>query len=52
MEHSGDYGNKIETLIRHLLYLQLKEPENKSIVFSAWADSLHSTSHSIYPLPV
>jgi hypothetical protein len=53
MEHFGDYGNKIETLIRHLLYLQLKEPENKSIVFSAWADSLHSTFLTPFsPLPV
>jgi E3 ubiquitin-protein ligase SHPRH len=38
----GSYGTKIETLIRHLLYLQKHEPDAKSIVFSAWADSLHS----------
>ena len=39
---SGSYGTKIEMLIRHLLYLQKHEPDAKSIVFSAWADSLHS----------
>ena len=38
----GSYGTKIEMLIRHLLYLQEHEPDAKSIVFSAWADSLHS----------
>lgn len=38
----GSYGTKIEMLIRHLLYLQRHEPDAKSIVFSAWADSLHS----------
>ena len=39
---SGSYGAKIEMLIRHLLYLQKHEPDAKSIVFSAWADSLRS----------
>jgi E3 ubiquitin-protein ligase SHPRH len=42
VECLGSYGTKIETLIRHLLYLQKHEPDAKSIVFSAWADSLHS----------
>ena len=42
MQCLGSYGSKIEMLIRHLLYLQKHEPEAKSIVFSAWADSLHS----------
>ncbi|KIY47840.1 hypothetical protein FISHEDRAFT_44377 [Fistulina hepatica ATCC 64428] len=36
----GDYGQKIQTLIRHLLYLQITDAGAKSIVFSAWADSL------------
>ncbi|TFK32939.1 SNF2 family N-terminal domain-containing protein [Crucibulum laeve] len=40
MESFGDFGSKIQTLIRHLLYLQLNDPQAKSIVFSAWADSL------------
>lgn len=44
MESLGSYGSKIETLVRHLLYLQVTDPGAKSIVFSAWADSLFSTS--------
>ncbi|PFH49282.1 hypothetical protein AMATHDRAFT_148016 [Amanita thiersii Skay4041] len=40
-ESFGDYGSKIQTLIRHLLYIQSTEPGAKSIVFSAWADSLY-----------
>lgn len=42
MEAHGSYGSKIETLLRHLLYIQLVDPGAKSIVFSAWADSLLS----------
>ena len=44
VESYGSYGTKIQTLVRHILYLQFKEPGTKSIVFSAWADSLHSKS--------
>lgn len=44
VETIGSYGSKIETLVRHLLYLQEVDPGCKSIVFSAWADSLFSTS--------
>ncbi|KAJ6581273.1 SNF2 family N-terminal domain-containing protein [Mycena capillaripes] len=36
----GDFGNKIQTLVRHLSYLRNVDPGAKSIVFSAWADSL------------
>ena len=39
----GSYGSKIETLVKHLLYLNITDPGAKSIVFSAWADSLLST---------
>lgn len=38
----GSYGTKIETLVRHLMYLDDVDPGCKSIVFSAWADSLYS----------
>lgn len=41
MESFGDFGSKIQTIVRHLLYLQMTDPGAKSIVFSAWADSLH-----------
>jgi hypothetical protein len=46
MEVRGSYGTKIDTLVRHLLYLQLADPGAKSIVFSAWEDSLHSAHYS------
>ncbi|KAH8818676.1 SNF2 family N-terminal domain-containing protein [Flagelloscypha sp. PMI_526] len=39
-ESYGDFGNKVQSVVRHLLYLQDAEPGCKSIVFSAWADSL------------
>jgi E3 ubiquitin-protein ligase SHPRH len=42
MESNGSYGSKIQTLVRHLLHIQLVDPGAKSIVFSAWADSLTS----------
>ena len=42
MESFGDFGSKVQTLVRHLLYLESMEPGTKSIVFSAWADSLSS----------
>ena len=47
MESNGSYGSKIQTLVRHLLHIQLVEPGAKSIVFSAWADSL--TSELVIP---
>ncbi|KAJ4490515.1 SNF2 family N-terminal domain-containing protein [Lentinula aciculospora] len=40
MEAIGDYGSKIQTLVRHLMYLEQTDSGSKSIVFSAWADSL------------
>lgn len=43
VESMGNYGSKIQTIVRHLLYLQETDPGAKSIVFSAWADSLFST---------
>lgn len=40
----GQYGAKIQTLVHHLLLIEETDPGTKSIVFSAWADSLHSES--------
>lgn len=48
METYGDYGTKVQTLVRHLLYLKLTDAGAKSIVFSAWADSLHSVFPFIF----
>lgn len=42
METYGDFGSKIQALTRHLAHLKITDPGAKSIVFSAWADSLHS----------
>ena len=47
MELCGSYGTKIDTLVRHLLYLQVTESGAKSIVFSAWEDSLHSAHYLV-----
>jgi E3 ubiquitin-protein ligase SHPRH len=52
MESFGDFGSKIQTLVCHLLYLQMTDPGAKSIVFSAWADSLHSMFIVIFDLIV
>jgi len=46
-EMRGSYGSKITHLIRHLLYLQYKEPGTKSVVFSAWSDSLAIIEHAL-----
>ncbi|KIJ47249.1 hypothetical protein M422DRAFT_249098 [Sphaerobolus stellatus SS14] len=46
-EAHGSYGSKIMHLIRHLLYLQDKEPGSKSVVFSAWSDSLTIIEHAL-----
>ncbi|KAF9566044.1 hypothetical protein CPC08DRAFT_682833 [Agrocybe pediades] len=47
METYGDYGSKIQTLIRHLCHLRLTDPGAKSIIFSAWADSLHIVERAL-----
>ncbi|KAH9964865.1 SNF2 family N-terminal domain-containing protein [Russula dissimulans] len=47
MELCGSYGTKIDTLVRHLLYLQYSDAGAKSIVFSAWEDSLHIIEHAL-----
>ncbi|THH28194.1 hypothetical protein EUX98_g5996 [Antrodiella citrinella] len=41
MESHGSFGSKIQTLVRHLLFLDVSDPGCKTIVFSAWADSLN-----------
>lgn len=47
MEALGSYGSKIQTLLRHLMYVQIVDPGAKSIVFSAWADSLLIIEHAL-----
>ncbi|KAF8308101.1 hypothetical protein DL93DRAFT_1960413 [Clavulina sp. PMI_390] len=43
----GRFGSKIQTLIQHLLYIQDHSPGTKSIVFSAWSDSLTIVGHAL-----
>jgi hypothetical protein len=38
VEVAGSYGDKIGSLVKHLVWLQENDPGTKSIVFSAWAD--------------
>jgi len=43
----GDYGSKIQTLMKHILFILESDPKAKLIVFSAWLDSLHIISHAL-----
>lgn len=43
----GQFGSKIQTLVKHLLYLKEYEPDSKSIVFSAWSDSLELVAYAL-----
>lgn len=47
VEIFGSYGSKIESLVKHLVWFQEKDPGTKSIVFSAWADSLAIIEHAL-----
>lgn len=42
IEVHGQHGAKIQALIKHLIYIEQHEPGSKTIVFSAWDDSLDS----------
>ncbi|QRW14958.1 RNA recognition motif protein [Ceratobasidium sp. AG-Ba] len=46
-ECHGQYGEKIQTLVRHLLWTEDQEPGSQSVVFSAWADSLSVIEHAL-----
>ncbi|KAL1917663.1 uncharacterized protein VTP21DRAFT_4056 [Calcarisporiella thermophila] len=37
IEINGGYGTKIDTLVRHLKYIQQQDPGAKSLVFSQWS---------------
>ncbi|KZT58177.1 hypothetical protein CALCODRAFT_495268 [Calocera cornea HHB12733] len=47
IEAHGNYGSKVQALVKHLLYLKTKEPDAKSIVFSAWVDSLNIIARAL-----
>lgn len=42
MDMMGDYGSKINVLIKHLKLYRIQQPDVRHVVFSNWADSLHS----------
>ncbi|KAK8846763.1 hypothetical protein IAR55_005851 [Kwoniella newhampshirensis] len=41
MDILGEYGSKINFLIKHLLYYRSKECETRHVIFSNWSDSLN-----------
>lgn len=43
----SSYGSKVDTLIRHILYLRTRDPGSKSIVFSQYRDFLDVLSRSL-----
>ncbi|KAG8931842.1 hypothetical protein FRC02_002077 [Tulasnella sp. 418] len=47
VESFGQYGAKIQTLVRHLLLIDERDPGSKSIVFSAFSDSLSIIEHAL-----
>lgn len=46
-DSQGQFGSKIQTLIKHLLYLRDREPGSKAICFSAWSDSLSIVAYAL-----
>lgn len=47
MDMMGEYGSKINFLIKHLLYTRLLHPDTRHVVFSNWADSLHIVERAL-----
>nr|XP_019047438.1 E3 ubiquitin-protein ligase SHPRH [Kwoniella bestiolae CBS 10118]OCF26368.1 E3 ubiquitin-protein ligase SHPRH [Kwoniella bestiolae CBS 10118] len=41
MDMLGEYGSKINFLIKHLLYFKSREPDARHVIFSNWSDSLN-----------
>nr|ODN87625.1 hypothetical protein L203_03405 [Cryptococcus depauperatus CBS 7841] len=40
LDMMGEFGSKINVLIKHLLYYKSKEPDARHLIFSNWHDSL------------
>lgn len=43
----SSYGSKVDTLIRHILYLRTRDPGSKSVIFSQYRDFLDVLSRSL-----
>ncbi|WVQ84030.1 hypothetical protein IAT38_006175 [Cryptococcus sp. DSM 104549] len=41
MDMMGEYGSKINFLVKHLLYYKSREPDARHVIFSNWSDSLN-----------
>lgn len=41
LDSMGEYGSKIDFLIKHLAWYRMMRPAVRHVVFSNWADSLH-----------
>jgi len=44
----GSYGSKVDTLVRHIIYLRQRDPGSKAIVFSQYRDFLDVISRSLH----
>lgn len=42
LDTMGEYGSKIDFLVKHLKWYKIMRPAVRHVVFSNWADSLHS----------
>lgn len=42
LDTMGEYGSKIDFLVKHLKWYKIMRPTVRHVVFSNWADSLHS----------
>ncbi|WWC59243.1 uncharacterized protein I303_101793 [Kwoniella dejecticola CBS 10117] len=41
MDMLGEYGSKINFLVKHLLFYKSREPDARHVIFSNWSDSLN-----------
>ncbi|OXB37227.1 E3 ubiquitin-protein ligase SHPRH [Cryptococcus neoformans] len=47
MDMMGEYGSKINFLIKHLLYYKSTEPDARHVIFSNWSDSLNIVTQAL-----
>lgn len=47
LDMMGDYGSKINILIKHLKLYRIQQPNVRHVVFSNWADSLHIVEQAL-----
>ncbi|BEI82473.1 hypothetical protein CcaverHIS002_0303410 [Cutaneotrichosporon cavernicola] len=47
MDTMGEYGSKIDFLVKHLKWYKILHPTVRHVVFSNWADSLHIVEQAL-----